>query len=139
MTIGSYADLLKAAIRQAEPQRLLFVFAEAELPGDHTDAQKRQFQAREGGALSPVMCVDKLPHELGSFASLVEESLETGKNWDIVFVSSLSGRAGAAPDSDQAVAPLKMMIEAVKSGAIGNFLAFNRKGDLVQLRQGNPG
>lgn len=138
MTIVSYADLLAAAKEQAEPQRLLFVFAEAELPSGHTDAEKRRFQSREGGALAPVMCVDKLPHELGSFASLVEESRQTGKSWDIVFVSSMSGRAGIPPSSDEAAAPLKMMIEAIKNGTIGNFLTFNRNGDLVQLLPGGP-
>lgn len=135
MTITSYADLLAAATKQAEPQRLLFVFAEAELPSGRTDAEKQRFHAGAGGALSPVMCVDKLPQELSSFESLVEESRQTGKNWNIVFVSSLSGRAEIAPGSDEAVASLELMIQAVKNGAIGNFLAFNRNGDLVQLRR----
>jgi hypothetical protein len=135
LTITSYADLLAAAMKQAEPQRLLFVFAEAELPGGRTDAEKQRFHAGAGGALSPVMCVDKLPGELSSFESLVEESRQTGKNWDIVFVSSLSGRSGIAPGSDEAVASLELMIQAVKNGAIGNFLVFNRNGDLIQLRR----
>ncbi|MDQ2916959.1 MAG: ribonucleotide reductase subunit alpha [Casimicrobiaceae bacterium] len=139
MNITSYADLLEAAMGQTEPQRLLFVFAQAELPSDPTGAQKRQFQSGEGGALTPVMCVDKSPHELGSFASLVDESHRTGQRWDIAFVSSISGRGGIAPGGAEADQPLRMMIEAIKKGAIGNFLAFNRDGDLVQLTQGNAG
>jgi len=125
--------LLNAANEQAEPQRLLFVFAGAELPGDHTEAQKKRYDAQEGGALSPVMCVDKLPGELGSFSSLVEESRQTGMSWNIVFVASMSGRAGIAPNSDEAEQPLKMMVEAIQNGRIGNFLAFNRDGELVRF------
>ena len=133
MNIATYADLREAAVGQAQPQRLLFVFAEAELPGDATVEQERRFASHEGGALAPVMCVDKGAHELGSFASLSEESRQTGLDWDIVFVAALSGRGGVAPDSGEAEHALKMMIEAIKGGAIGNLLAFNRDGDLVRL------
>lgn len=133
MNISCYADLLNAAREQAEPQRLLFVFAGSELPRNHTDDQKQRYIARQGGTLSPVMCVDKLPSDLGSFASLVEESRGTGMNWDIVFVASMSGRGGIPPNSDEAEQPLKMMVEAINNSRIGNFLTFNRDGELVQL------
>jgi len=124
---------LNAANEQAEPQRLLFVFAGAELPVNHSEAQKKRYSDREGGALSPVMCVDKLPSELGSFASLVEESRQTGMSWDIVFVASMAGRAGIAPNRDEAEQPLKMMVAAIQNDRIGNFLAFNRDGELVRF------
>jgi hypothetical protein len=42
MNIESYQDLLQAAAAQAEPQRLLFVLAKAELPNGYTDTQKQQ-------------------------------------------------------------------------------------------------
>jgi hypothetical protein len=133
LDISSYDDLLSAAAQQAEPQRLLFVFASAELPANCTDTQKAQFGARRGGALAPVMCVDKLPAELGSFDNLVEESRQTGMNWDIVFVSSMSGQAGIAPSSKDADRYLEMMVESVKSGSFGKFLAFDRNAALVQF------
>jgi len=79
------------------------------------------------------MCVDKLPSELGSFASLVEESRQTGMSWDIVFVASMAGRAGIAPNRDEAEQPLKMMVAAIQNDRIGNFLAFNRDGELVRF------
>ncbi len=133
MNIASYADLISAANAQAEPQRLLFVFARAELPDDATEQQKQRFAAGEGGALAPVMCVDKLPAEQPHFDGLVSESKNTGIDWDIVFVTTMSGRAGIAPGSDEATQALKMMVEAVKQGAIGNFLALDRSGTAVSL------
>jgi len=131
--ISSYEDLLSAANAQAEPQRLLFVFTQAELPGDHTQDQQERFKARQGGSLTPVMCVDKLASEEGGFAGLVEESRQMGQDWDIVFVACMSGKSGLAPHSDKAEEPLKTMVKSVQVGSIGNFLAFNRDGELIRL------
>jgi hypothetical protein len=131
--ITNYADLLKAAHAQPELQRLLFVFAEAELPGEHTAEQKKKFHARSGGALTPIMSVDKLPNEVLDFGGLVEESRQTGRNWDIVFVASMSGSADMAPSSQEADKPLESMIEAIKNGDLKNYVTFNRSGELVQL------
>ena len=133
MNIASYADLITAANAQAEPQRLLFVFVRAELPDDATAAQKAAFAAGDGGALAPVLCVDKLPAEQPTFAGLVAESNHTGLDWQMVFVTTMSGRAGIAPGSDEADQALKMMVESVKQGSIGSFLAFDRDGNTLQL------
>ena len=74
MNISSFDDLLRAAREEAEPQRLLFVFANAMLPDDSTPEQRLRFETGQGGALAPLMSVDKIPGELTSFAALVEES-----------------------------------------------------------------
>ena len=134
MSITHYADLIAAAHAQAEPQRLLFVFARAELPEDATAIQMQGFAAGHGGALAPVVCVDKLPAEQPNFAGLVEESAKTGINWDIVFVTTMSGRAGIAPNSDEAAQALNMMVESVRQGSFASLLAFDRTGAAVQLR-----
>src|SRR4051812_8585016 len=89
MNISSFGDLLAAARSQAQPQRLLFAFARAELPDDAPTAQRERYAERRGGALKPVMCVDKTLAELGTFADLVAESRHTGADWDIVFVTTL--------------------------------------------------
>ncbi len=133
MSLHCFADVLDAARLQPEPQRLLMVFAAAELPRDATAQDKAAFERGEGGALTPTVCVDKRPEEIGSFEALVEESRETGMQWDILFVAALGGRGGFAPNSDEAVQPLKMMVEAIKGGRIADFLAVNRDGTLVQL------
>jgi hypothetical protein len=129
--ISNFDDLVRAAREQSEPQRLLFVFAGAELPDDSTPAQRARFQAGQGGALTPLMSVDKAPEELGTFAALVEESRQFGRDWAIVFVASLPGRAGSPPTSKEADQPLQRMIEAIKAGSFGTFIPFDRLGQPV--------
>ena len=131
--IATFDDLLRAARAQPEPQRLLFVFAGAELPEDSTPEQRARYQAGEGGALTPLMSVDKSPRELESFAALAEEARQFGRDWVIVFVSSLSGRGGRAPSSEEADQSLQRMIESIKAGSIASFVPFDRQGDPVQL------
>jgi hypothetical protein len=132
--ISSFDDLLRAAREQPEPQRLLFVFAGAELPGDSTAEQRTRFEAGQGGVLTPLMSVDQVPSELGTFAALVEESRQFGHDWAIVFVASLSGRRGRPPTPEEAGRSLQYMIESIKAGAIGSFLPFDRQGQPMLLR-----
>ncbi len=134
MEITSFDDLLRAAHAQPEPQRLLFVFAAAELPDDATPEQRAEFEAGHGGALVPRMCVDKAPHELDSFDALVREAgqFDTG-DWNMVFAAALPGTQHHAPTSADAEAPLQAMVESIRAGAIGNFIPFNRQGEPVQL------
>jgi len=135
MTVRNFSDLLQTARQQPEPQRLLFVFAAAELPRDATPDQKARFERGEGGALMPKVCVDKAPDEVESFAALRHETETIGVDWDILFVAVLSGRAGFAPGPDEATQPLRMMVEAIKGGRISEFLAVSRHGDLVELQR----
>ncbi|PWF41763.1 ribonucleotide reductase subunit alpha [Massilia glaciei] len=133
MTIDSFTTLLDAARAQDQPQRMLFAFARAELPDGAGSAERSAFAERRGGALAPVMCVDKTLDELGSFEELVAESRHTGADWDIVFVSSMSGRGGQVPASSEAEAPLNMMVTYIHTGEIGRFLAFAKDGQLVKF------
>lgn len=133
MNISSFDDLLQAARQQTEPQRLLFVFAGADLPEDSTPTQREQFLAGQGGALVPLMYVDKTPEELRTFADLVQESHQFGKEWSIVFAAALSGSGGLAPTSQAAEKPLERMVEAIKAGTLGTFIPFDRQGQPVML------
>lgn len=133
MSISSFEDLLRAARAQHEPQRLLFVFAAAELPDDSTPEQRARYHAGEGGALTPLMSVDKPPAEVESFAALEKEARQFGKDWAIVFVASLSGRGGRAPSSAEAGQSLERMVASIKAGAIGAFIPFDRNGEPVLL------
>ncbi len=128
VNIAGFDDLLRAARAQTAPQRLLFVFAAAELPDGSTSAQRAQFAAGQGGALTPLMSVDKDPADLDTFAALVDESREFGPEWAIVFVASLAGRDGCAPTPNEADRSLQQMIESIKSGAFGSFMPFDRQG-----------
>lgn len=131
--LGSFEDLLQAARNQAEPQRLLLVFARKQL-GEHVNAAQRQaFQQGSGGHLEPCLCVDKAPEEIASFAALHAESRQTGIDWDILFVSTLSGRGGIPPGSDEADQPLRFMLKAITEGQVAEMAAFDRSGEPLRF------
>ena len=133
MTISSFDDLLQAARAQPEQQRLLFVFAGVELPDDATPEQRQRFEAGQGGALVPLMCVDKRPDELMSFGALTQESSQFGQQWGIVFAAALSGTLSRAPTSEDAEEPLQRMVEAIRRGEHGAYIPFDPQGDAVQM------
>ncbi len=133
MTIASFADLLAAARGQAEPQRLLLVFAGASLSDDASAEQRAAFDAGEAGELSPLMCVDKGADELVDFDALVAESAALAQPWVLVFAAALGGRAGAAPAPATVAAALQTMVESVRAGEIQRYLAFDRHGRTVHL------
>ena len=100
-------------------QRLLLVFAGAELPDDASATQRAEFEAGQGGALVPLMCVDKTPQELASFSALVEEAQQftaPGHDWAMVFAAALPGTLNQAPTSADAEAPLQRMVDAITTG-----------------------
>lgn len=131
MEISSFDDLLRAARAQPEPQKLLFVFAGADLPEDCTPEQRANFEAGTGGTLVPLMSVDKLPGDIDSFEGLVDESYRYAPAWAVVFVAGLAGRGGAAPSIEETDKALSDMIESVKAGRFGAYLPFDRHGETV--------
>ncbi|NRO97021.1 ribonucleotide reductase subunit alpha [Paraburkholderia sp. NMBU_R16] len=131
MSISSFDDLIRVARQQPEPQRLLFVFTRVELPDDCTPEQRARFEAGKGGALTPLMCLDKTLEELGTFSDLLEESQRVLQDWTIVFVAALSGNNGCVPRSEDAEAPLNRMVESIKAGSIGSFIPFDAHGQPV--------
>ena len=133
MEISRFDELLQAARAQAEPQRLLFVFAGVELPDDATPAQRERFAQGEGGALVPQMCVDKTPDELASFDTLVQEAAQFGQDWTLVFAAALGGTPNRAPTSEDAEAPLESMVDAIKRGVHAGLIPFDRSGHAVQI------
>ena len=133
MQIADFDDFLSAARAQDEPQRLLFVFAARELPLNHTPGQKKRFEAGQGGALAPVMCVDKAVDELQDFAALARESQQTGQPWDVALVAALPGIDGAMPAAPDVERALRMMIDAVHRGTIERFLAFDAHGRMLRF------
>ncbi len=133
MNISTFDDLLAAARAQAEPQRLLFVFAAAELADDSTEEQRLRFAVGEGGALVPVMTVDKAPDALANFAALAQEAEQFGKAWVVVFAAAMSGRQGNAPTQADVVQALDRMTNAIKSGNLSAFIPFDRDGNTVRF------
>lgn len=134
MDISHFNDLLAAARRQPDRQRLLLVFVGASLPEDATDEQRTRFEAGESGELSPLMCVDKDPANLADFAALSEEAAATGTAWVLVFAAAMSGIGKLAPTDSQIDAALQRMVESVKAGHLSGMIPFDHQGDAVQLR-----
>ena len=134
INITNYESLLSVANKQPQPQRLLFVFLRASLPDDHGEADASNFHSGQGGALQPIMCVDKTLSELSTFSDLVAESERVEKDWQIVLVAGLAGKNGIAPSSDEAEEPLKMMLHTVENGGdLSKYMAFDREGAPVQF------
>lgn len=133
LMISSFDDLLQAARSQPTAQRLLLVFAAAELPEDADDAQRTLYAAGQGGALVPMMCVDKAAEELTSFSALADEAQQFGKPWAMVFAAALSGQGAHPPSSEEAAPLLQRMVEAIQRGDIAAYIPFNPQGEAVQL------
>ena len=140
MIIETFDDLLLSARQQPNAQRLLFVFAIRELPDDCTAEQRARFAAGTGGALVPLMEVDKLPGDLKGFDQLVEESTHfaqgtVAQDWSIVFCAALGGQGKVPPTSADADMPLRNMVGAIRAGSVRPYITFDRQGNFVKLVQ----
>lgn len=133
MNIENFNDLLTSACAQPTPQRLLFVFVDVELPEDATPQQRADFDAGHGGALVPLMCVDKAPQELQSFDTLKQEASQFAQPWTLVFAAALSGSGLSAPTSADAERPLQAMVESIKRGDMQTYIPFDAQGHTVHL------
>ena len=131
--LSSFDDLLVAARAQPERQRLLLIFAHIGLPADPTPEQRASFEAGRGGALSPVMCVDKPAEAFPAFAELVADADRSGNPWSVVFVAAIGHRDGVAPTAGQVEAAMQQMIEAIGAGRPRGFALFDREGRPVQV------
>jgi hypothetical protein len=130
MTSPSHFELLlQAAASQAEQQRLLFVFAGAELPADATPEQRARFEAGRGGALAPLACVDKAPDDLASFDALVAESRHASPPWQVVFIAGLAGSGGQPPSPSLVDSALHEMVDNIRAGRFGGYLALGIDGE----------
>jgi hypothetical protein len=134
MNITTMDDLLTAARAQTRAQRLLFVFARAELPPESSPSQQAQFLAGQGGALVPVVCVDKMPDELTGMVQLLQESQALGVAWTVVFVTTMSGQPGQAPSSTEAEPVLERLVAQIKAGQLEGLVPFDREGNTVNLQ-----
>lgn len=136
--ISTFDDLLRVAASQAMPQRLLMVFAGAELPADATEAQRAEFNAGHGGALVPLMCVDKRPDQLDSFSQLCAEADAIHGAWQVVLAGALSGQQGQEPSEQAVNAVFERWLAEIQNGQVDQVLsqtlAFTRDGIAVQLR-----
>ena len=123
-----FQQLRQAALAQPAPQRLLFVFAAAELPDDATPEQRQRFEGGQGGALVPLACVDKGPEELASWDALVAESRLASPPWQVVFIAGLAGQGNRAPSAQAIDSALETMVERVRQGRFRGYMALDATG-----------
>jgi len=126
--IKLFKELLSMTNEQAEPQRLLFLFANAE------STNEKKSKKHQRGTISPVMCVDKLPADLSTYSALVKEADAIEKNWNFVFIASLSGENGKAPTEEEAEPFLNKMTNDIATGnGIGRYVIFDREENPIEL------
>ncbi len=129
MEITDYDSLLAVARMQLEPQHFLFVFLKKSLPEDHKGDEEFRFNAGLGGALTPVMTLNKPLNELSNFEDLVKESKQQNRQWDLVSVAVLPGRGSIMPSVKEALAQLEIMMKTVESGGdLSKYMTFDKSG-----------
>lgn len=125
--LRNFQDLLDMAGMQDEPQRLLLVLAK-------TDSETINGSSQRTGTISPVICNDKLPSEIESFAALVAEADEVTQDWDLILIASLDGERGQAPSSEQAQVHLNKMVSDVQNGQdLSRYLILDRQEQVVTM------
>lgn len=125
--INNFSDLMEATQKQAEPQRLLFLFAKAERE-EHADRGQK-------GTISPVMVVDKLPEEIAGFDKLVTEADMLTKDWNFIFIGALSGENGASPSTAEAQPHLEEMAKSLETGqGLSRYMLLDRENKVISLR-----
>lgn len=126
-----FQELLDAARQQAQPQRLLFLFAQIE------KLDSKRHKQRQRGALVPLMCVDKLPDDLTTFSAFAAEADQVSKEWDFMIVAALDGESGELPSSEQAELHLNRMANDLAVGAdLSRYVIFDRKAQPVVMQPG---
>ena len=124
--------MLTVAKQQPDPQRFLFVFLKTSLPKDNKGDEEFRFLNGLGGALTPVMTLDKPLNELTNFEDLVAESELMKKEWQLVSIAVMSGKNGVMPTSEEALKSLEMMMKTVETGGnLSKFMTFDREGHPV--------
>jgi hypothetical protein len=125
---SNFDNLLKMANERAEPQRLLLLFANT------NETNKSRKQSDKKGTIEPTMVVDKLPEEIGNFSSLVEEADSINKEWDFIFIASLSGDDNGPPSTEDAEPFLKKMTDDIMTGNnIVRYVVFDRNENPIEL------
>ncbi len=123
-----FSELLQMTSAQDEPQRLLLLFANAEAKNPKKSKKHQQ------GTITPVMCVDKAPEEVSDFASLIKEADGINKEWNFLFIASLSGENGNAPTTEEADPYLNKMTNDVEMGNISQYLVIDRDENRIELQ-----
>jgi len=127
--MSNFAQLIQAAESQPQPQRLLFLLAKTE-----TKKQKKS-PSSQTGTITPVMCVDKTPAELGQFKELVSEADAINRDWDLMLIAGLNGQNGVAPTTQDAEPLLNKMANDLMQGqALTRYLILDRNENRIEVQ-----
>ena len=129
--LSTFDDLLAAARQHTQPQRLLLVFVEVELPDDATDSQRVAFEKGMGGTLEPIMAVDKDAQDLASMRELAQESHRLNDRWHLFFAGALQSERTQPLTNEQVDQALDRMIDGIRSGQFHHLAAFDREGNSI--------
>lgn len=133
MSQDTFSLFLQDAHKQTDPVMLLFVLARVELEVNATEEQRLAFANGEGGKLRPVSCFSSSLSELSDFNAL-KASLESNSQvWDIVFMATVTGANSQFPNHDEIGNWLKMMVDSVVAGNVGQFIALNLQGERLSF------
>lgn len=138
MQIGHFDDLLRVALEQQGPQRLLVVLLRAQTDADRPE-QRGDGLLTGSGTLTPVMATDLELTPDTRLDVLAEEADSLGHPWDLLLVSVLGGTNERPATSEEADPYLQEMAEAVvEGGDLTRYAVFDRAGCPVRLSQGDP-
>ena len=133
MSRDTFSLYLQDALKQTEPQMLIFVFTRLVLDDNATAEQRLAFEQDEGGRLLPVSCAYRLPAELSDFNALNGISGSVDRTWDVVFISSIIEPSSQKPVSVDVNQVLQGMIDFVASGQVKQFLALDKQGEQLSF------
>jgi hypothetical protein len=125
---SNFQNVVNMANEPAVHQRLLLLFATT------NETNKSRKQDDKKGTIEPTMVVDKLPAEISSFSTLVDEADSINKAWDFIFIASLSGDENGPPSTEDAEPFLKKMTDDVMTGSnIMRYVIFDRQENPIEL------
>jgi hypothetical protein len=133
MSQDTFSLFLQDALKQSEPQMLMFVFARFVLADDATAEQKLAFEKGEGGRLLPVSCANSFATGLSDFNSLSTLSNQIERPWDVVFISTIIETNSQKLDAEHITKVLKDMVDFVANGQVNFFLALNQRGERLSF------
>ncbi|MBT3585954.1 MAG: ribonucleotide reductase subunit alpha [Halobacteriovoraceae bacterium] len=126
--MSQFEQLLNRAKNEKQPQQVLLLFAKA------TDMFSEAKFDHQSGTIDSIMCVNKSPDELTNFKNLVSEADQFSKDWNFIFISTLSGCDNQGPsEKDIDLALHKMSNTFANGDDLSQFLVFNRDEQLVAI------
>jgi len=119
---------LNVAREKGTPQRLYLVFAEKAFA---TEDEVLAGQALPSSfTIRPLMYTDKPLSKVTNFVEMLDESLQNGQPWDIVYVTAGEDKGITAEFVEDR---LEHMVNRIEEGEADLFVAFTQMGDVYRV------